>query len=399
MYFYVDESGHTGPNLFDTAQPMLYYGVLFSRVNLDVLTADRLVRIRRKLGVSRLHAAELGVGRLVDVVPEVLSIVKQFDIRFDVHCVAKPDHAIICFFDQVFDQGMNPAITWTGYWTPVRYILLIKLAALFDEELAKLAWQARINPNDDVALPAMQQVCRALRDRVDRLPDARSRQLIGDALTWAEANPRDISYNVPSKKDMLQVMPNMIGFQAVMHGISARLRTTTRRASRIVVDQQSQFNKAQRTLADFYRNARGLKAATGPGLPIIDHTHVPEVPIEFLSSTNSCGLELVDIHLWVFKRAMEGIELPPELMALVYAHIHRTKTDEISIMAIEHRWSKWFSQLPELEEMSAEQLERGREILQIDEERRLGAIIGALPGGGVRGEGPPSLAQHRTRYL
>ena len=45
MYFYVDESGHTGPNLFDAAQPMLYYGVLSSRVNLDVVA-------RRKQAVN-----------------------------------------------------------------------------------------------------------------------------------------------------------------------------------------------------------------------------------------------------------------------------------------------------------------------------------------------------------
>ncbi|GIL03541.1 MAG: hypothetical protein BroJett031_00610 [Betaproteobacteria bacterium] len=381
MYFYVDESGHTGPNLFDPAQPLLYYGVLSSRVNLDAVTADGVRAMRRRLGVERLHAAELGIGRLVEVAPSVVSLVRQFDIRFDVYRVAKPDHAVICFFDQVFDQGVNPAITWTGYWTPMRYVLLIKLAALFDEELAQMAWQARITPDNRVALPAMQQVCRALRSRVGQLPDARSRQLIGDALTWAEANPGEISYNVPTKKDMLQVTPNVIGFQSVMHGIARRLKVTETRASRIIVDQQSQFNKAQRTLAEFYRNARGLKASMGPGLPTVDQTHVPDVPIEFSTGTESFGLDLVDVHLWIFKRAMEGAELPPELRALVYAHMRRSRTDEISLRAIEHRWSKWFSQLPELEEMSAAQLERGREIQRIDEERRLKALVGLLPDG------------------
>jgi hypothetical protein len=55
MYLYVDEGGHTGTNLFDPEQPMLYYGVLSSTRN--------------------------------------------------VYRVSKPNHAIICFFDQVFDQG------------------------------------------------------------------------------------------------------------------------------------------------------------------------------------------------------------------------------------------------------------------------------------------------------
>ena len=64
MHFYIDESGHTGPNLFDPAQPMLYYGVLSSKVNVDVLAEERLKRLRTQLGVARLHAAELGNGRL-----------------------------------------------------------------------------------------------------------------------------------------------------------------------------------------------------------------------------------------------------------------------------------------------------------------------------------------------
>ncbi|MFH5251661.1 DUF3800 domain-containing protein [Burkholderia semiarida] len=384
MHFYVDESGHTGPNLFDPAQPILYYGVLSSRVNLDAVALERVKRVRKNLGVQRLHAAELGIGRLVEVIPDILPLVKQFDIRFNVYRVAKPDHAIICFFDQVFDQGLNPAVTWTGYWTPLRYVLLIKVAALFDEELAKLAWQARITPNDDIAFPIMQQVCRVLRERVDVLPDARSRQLIGDALAWAEANPGEISYNVPNKRDMLQVTPNVIGFQSVMNGIADRLGTTRARASRIVVDQQSQFNKAQRTLAEFYRNARGFKSSLGPGMPLVDHTHAPDIPIEFSSSADSCGLELVDVHLWIFKRAMEGAELPPPLKALVYAHMRRGRTDEISIKAIEHRWTRWFNTIPELEEMSSEQVERGKEILRIDEERRLKAVVGTLQNRNVR---------------
>ena len=42
MYFYVDESGHTGPNIFDEQQPMLYYGSLSSHVNLDLVAKTRL---------------------------------------------------------------------------------------------------------------------------------------------------------------------------------------------------------------------------------------------------------------------------------------------------------------------------------------------------------------------
>lgn len=374
MFFYVDESGHTGPNLFDSAQPMLYYGVLSSRLNLDVVAEPSLASIRRNLQVPRLHAAELGVGRLVDISEGLVRLAKRLEMRFDIWRVAKPDHAIICFFDQVFDQGMNPAVTWTSYWTPLRYALLLKLASLFDEELARKAWAARIEPKDQVALPLMQEVCVELRLRTHSLPDARSRQLISDALTWAEKNASGLSYNVASKKDMLQITPNVIGFQSVMHGIAERIKMTGRQASRIVVDQQSQFNKAQKTLAEFFQSSRGLKASMGPGMPEVDHSKMPKAPIEFSSSVGSAGLELTDIHLWIFRRVMEGVRLPPELASLVRLHMHRTRTDEISLRAIEARWTRWFRQVPELQDMSAEQIERARQILAIDEARRMKAV-------------------------
>ncbi len=45
-------------------------------------------------------------------------------------------------------------------------------------------------------------------------------------------------------------MPNMIGFQSVLHGICSRLGAPERKAS-IIVDQQSQFNTTQRELNEF----------------------------------------------------------------------------------------------------------------------------------------------------
>ena len=306
MFFYVDESGHTGPNLFDPDQPVLYYGVLSSKVNVDVLAFERLQRLRTRCGVKRLHATELGNGGLAAIADDLSQLQSQLDLRFYLYRVNKPDHSIITFFDQVFDQGLNPAVTWTGYWTPLRYVLLLKLATLFDEPLARIAWEARLDLDDAKSNATLVAVCSELRTRVHHLPDARSRQLISDALSWAERNPAEILYNTKTKRDRLSVMPNIIGFQSVMLGIASRLIKVQRQASRVIVDQQSQFNKAQRTLAEFYASARAIQFASGPGLPTVSFKGIPTVPIEFSSGSTSAGLELVDIYLWAFKRAMEG---------------------------------------------------------------------------------------------
>jgi hypothetical protein len=110
MHFYVDETGQTGRNLFDKTQPVLSYGVLSSDANLDKVAEADLAVFRKTLGVERLHAAELGLHRLSDLVDTLLVLQKKHRIRFDIWQVVKRDHAIISFFDQVFDQGMNPAV-------------------------------------------------------------------------------------------------------------------------------------------------------------------------------------------------------------------------------------------------------------------------------------------------
>jgi hypothetical protein len=374
MHFYVDESGHTGANLFDPDQPMLYYGVLSSKLNVDAIAEQPLQAMRKASGVERLHANVLGNGGLVKILPNLVKLQRQLDFKFDLYKVAKPDHAVICFFDQVFDSGVNPAMTWTGYWTPLRYMALIKIAHLFDESLAIAAWDARISTDTKAATVQLQAVCRTLRDRLVRLPDARSRELFGDVLTWAINNPGEIGYNVHDKHSRLQILPNIVGFQSVMHGIAARIKATGKEAVKIVVDQQSQFNKAQKTLADFYASAREIEWAAGPGMPVMDLTNMPKVPIVFSSSKDSAGLELVDIQLWVFKRFIEGKELAPELFALIKPHLYRGRTDEISLAALSKRWTAHFARIPELHEMPPDQIARGAEIWKIDEERRLAAV-------------------------
>ena len=81
MHFYVDETGQTGRNLFDKTQPVLSYGVLSSDANLDKVAEADLAVIRKTLGVQRLHAAELGLHRLSDLVDTLLVLQKKHRIR------------------------------------------------------------------------------------------------------------------------------------------------------------------------------------------------------------------------------------------------------------------------------------------------------------------------------
>lgn len=371
MNFYVDETGHTGPNLFDRTQRVLSYGVLSSPDDLDKVAESELASLRKKLGVQRLHAAELGMYRLDDVVDTLLVLQKKHRIRFDVWQVVKRDHAIISFFDQVFDQGLNPAVPWSAYWTPLRYPLLLNLANLFDDDLAEKSWRARLEAHDERSSSLFSEVCNVLLQRVHTLGDARSVELITDALSWAMMNFDKLGYNCKTNKQKLQIMPNMIGFQSVLHGICSRLGAPNRKAN-IIVDQQSQFNTTQRELNDLYFKIREQPWELGPGLPVMDMKNMPAEPLVFLSGTQSAGLELVDIYLWTFKRFMEDKELTKPLTRLVYTNLKTARTDNVSLQSVGKRFKEFFENKPE---PTAEKMAQVRELRELEEARRMPYVI------------------------
>lgn len=375
MYFYVDETGQTGRNLFDKTQPVLSYGVLSSDANLDKVAEAELAVLRKTFGVERLHAAELGVHRLSDVVDTLLVLQKKHRIRFDIWQVVKRDHAIISFFDQVFDQGMNPVVPWSAYWTPLRYPLLLNLSNLFDDELAEKAWRARLEAHDERSSSLFSEVCGELLQRVHILSDARSVELITDALSWAMTNFDELGYNCKTNKEKLQIMPNMIGYQSVLHGICARLGAPNRKVD-IIVDQQSQFNTTQRELNEFYYQIREQPWELGPGLPVMDMKNMPAKPPVFQSGTKSAGLELVDIYLWTFKRYMEEKELTKPLSRLVYTNLKTARTDSISLQSVAKRFKAFFETLPE---PTAEMMVKAKELRDVEEGRRLAHRVQILP--------------------
>jgi len=157
----------------------------------------------------------------------------------------------------------------------------------------------------------------------------------------------------------------------VMRGIALRIIDGKPKSPVIVVDQQSQFNKTQRSLAEFYAEVRDFRYDFGTGLPELDYTGMPNAPLQFNSGRESIGLELVDVYLWLFKRMYEGKVIAPELRPFIANQIHTTMTDEISLQAIEERWIDWFDRLPE---PTKEQWEEAKKMHSIDEQRRREAI-------------------------
>ena len=58
MFYFVDESGNTGANLFDPNQPNLHYGVIGCRKNLDIVARPLVERLRAEVKRVQMEAAE-----------------------------------------------------------------------------------------------------------------------------------------------------------------------------------------------------------------------------------------------------------------------------------------------------------------------------------------------------
>lgn len=361
MFFYVDESGNTGLNLNDNFQPYLYYGVLSSPVDLDSSELPELIDIREKLSVARIHANEIGYDKLSKVYKLFIELIKKYNLKFDLCKLNKRDYIVISFFDQVFDQGLNPAVPWNWYWTPLRYPLLFAVSSLFDDELIVQAWEARITRSQDESNNMLKEIIKVLLGRAKEYPDMRAREIISNALFWAFFNIEAIQYRVSGGKNMvMQISPNLIGFQSVIFGILGRSKLDKLGVDKVIVDQQAQFNNAQKWLASIYQKTNDV-LRIGPGLPEIDLKEMFKAPIECVSSYKSNGLEIVDIFLWLFKRRAEGKEISKELKEILFTLSQHGIGDEISINALYDRWGKWFSSLPELSEYSEEHLKKIKE--------------------------------------
>lgn len=333
MHFFIDESGHTGANLFDSNQPVLYYGVLSSESDIDKEAKNEILSLREKFNVQRLHANELGIGRILSQIDEIKEIKNNYKIKFDVHEIHKYDHAIISFFDQVFDSGINDAVSWNTYWTPMRYLILEDLATIFDIETAKKAWQARIDKNNQSSEATLVEVCKELKERSKNIDHFLIREIIQSALNFTIRNPSKISYN---GGEPIEMSPNIVGFQFVLQALQERIKNKQDPVS-ITVDQQSEFNKSQIKLHELYLQMSSIEMANINTLPSLEIKDIPNSPLKIRPGDQSIGLELVDIFLWIFKRSNSDKGVPAALRDLIYID-NQPINNKLSIDQIKNNW-------------------------------------------------------------
>lgn len=143
MFFYMDESGNSGPNLLDPQQKIFYYGILSSRSDLNQ-TARALVCEMRSITntKNRLHANRLGWDNIILIKEQIESLFSDHNIGFNVVSINKEDNAIMSFFDTVLDPLFNNRFPKVFYHSKARFVFLRDFCCLFDNPLAGMAWES-----------------------------------------------------------------------------------------------------------------------------------------------------------------------------------------------------------------------------------------------------------------
>ncbi|MEP3245477.1 MAG: DUF3800 domain-containing protein [Sneathiella sp.] len=376
MFFHIDEAGNTGNNLFDENQPVLSYGVLSSKTNVDFFGKKLHAQILNEIGEEAIHANELGVGKLSVIAPLLENLHKKMKFKFDYYFIDKVDYALIHFFEAVFDPGINPTIKWDTYWTPLRYPFIRKLAELFDIELLKLSWSLCIERNTQKRERGITELLNTL---LKRLPysklDERSKELMQYAFQYGVANPLKLDFG---NSHPMMISPNSVGFQFVIASMAKRIRNAGRKdALGIVVDQQSQFNKHQKktlehaiSLADGLRKQNSEEKRNFIMEPLhrqLDERDVlregtPKADIKIGDSNDCIGLQIIDVYLWITNRIIEHKPISEELHRLNSIITKHSDIDGISMSSMLARWETFEKQLPSFSELDDKMIHLNEQI-------------------------------------
>lgn len=195
MYAYVDETGNTGARLLDDDQPLFVTAALLTRSDFDKRFGDEIRAIASSIGEAEIHANRLGIARLETIAPAVLKVVRKAGPAFFLARVEKRYVLASKIFDTIFDSFENKAVPWHVYNVrPLRLMMVFKLASVLDDILAQEFWDALLEKNDNRAHAKMAQFCVSLRASVSLIPDARSREIVVDALDWVTTNPEALEF-------------------------------------------------------------------------------------------------------------------------------------------------------------------------------------------------------------
>lgn len=334
LYAYVDETGNTGHNIFDPVQPDFYTAALVTKGDFDLTFSGRANAIAKKLGEISLHGKDLGIAKLESVAPDILALLTTSEANFFVSRVEKKYLLATKIFDTLFDSGENAAVAWHHYnIRPLKIMLAFKVGAIVDLETARLFWNCILEPSEQKALALLPNVCSRLLENLANLPDARSREILGEGLQWARDHPESIQIHTDRKSARQGHFPNMVAFSNLLEGLEDFSRRLKRPVARITHDKQSEFQKTLEAWHALYANA-SPEPITWAG-ETYTWQRVAGSTFEVKADELSPGIQIADIVLWLYHQFKKQRALPEGCLSILEHVLKKGWESDFSFEGVE----------------------------------------------------------------
>ncbi len=372
FFAYVDETGNTGHNLFDEAQPDFFAAALITKGDFDPRFREDVVSLANLHGSNALHGQKLGVGRLEVIAPQLLKILNASEATFFMSRVEKKYLLCSKMFDAIFDSGENAAVAWHHYnLRASRLMLVFKLAVTIDIDTAKLFWKSILEPKEDVALKMLPEVCDRLLSNLHQVPDARSREVLGQGLNWARENPEAIQIYTDRQTSRHGHFPNLVAFANLLDGLEMLSTQRKRKISSIKHDQQSEFEQTLKAWHEMFSNAspEEIKWA-GESYKL---QKVVGSQFKVFEDSESPGIQITDVILWLYSQFRKGKALPHGCQSLVDYSLLNGWENDFSFDGVERSFIEKFGAVLS-QPLSPEQEASARAMLQKAEENRLASM-------------------------
>jgi hypothetical protein len=372
MFAFIDESGNTGPNMFDPDQPVFYSVAAISRKDLDIEYAPAFTRLAHENGFQTLHANVMGIRILENVIPEIQRMVKRDNVRFFLGRINKRDLVLTKLADTILDPSENRAVAWQVYNIKMlRLLNVIKLSAIAKEDTLRLFWEACMESSPNRAKERFVNGLNQALANLHELPDARSREILGDAIRWAVANPDAISVHA-QKSARLSHLPHLVIFPTLLQAVQHQSDYWHIPVQEVRHHRESLVIKAIQNWHQLISNAPVETLQwVDSSIPI---GGAPGSTFKEVTSDQSSGVQLADLVLWLVQRDAEGGSIGSAGQDLL-KRVRRNAEQpyELSLSAIEDQLRPVFQHIMTLP-MSVQQLAQGKSMVTEFETDRKGKV-------------------------
>lgn len=312
-----------------------------ARGDFDLLHASAASEIAKKVGFEHLHGGELGIGRIDSIADDLLALLKRSQADFFFARVEKRYLLATKVFDSLFDSGENAAVGWHHYNLRLfRIMLAFKLSAAIDDETARLFWSCILETNERKAYDMLPQICARLHGNLLDIPDARSREILGEGLEWARANPESIQIHSDRKIARQGHLPNFVAFLNLLHGLEDYSKKRAKKVARISHDRQSEFEPALKQWHELLSNASPEEIRWAGETHTVQR--VSGSTFEVKEDEASPGIQIVDVVLWLYSQVRKDRKIPKKCMDIVEYALYHGWENDFSFAGVERQYLSAF---------------------------------------------------------